>query len=386
MKMTNKIKKIFLISTLSTLAIVPCSIFLSSCNNSSTSNLPNIDSKYQVFSSDFISNGLDKKIAPLNINQEQYDFLFKYLHKKSAIDNKNEILKKVNAINSGFSNQDDAKLYSQQLLNDLTVDDAAKMLLINFNKNSSIFKNVGTYNTESNKDLYTINNINLDQDSGLISFELNYSYSSVVENSFSNYNSKIYSLISQEFIIQFNNLKLLPIPYKIDNYFIPALTLDVTSDSSIKYVKSNVNKNLNQFKEQQVSFLNYQLKNNLITNNVYNSEITNLKNYLIYNSNLLNSENNVSSLDYNSIKPFISNDSNIKLIEYTPFMSSNIQPINNDLSDYKASNYNIGLCELINKNNTNQINIARTSYSYPVFNFIKFNSDNSDFEIVNKDN
>lgn len=383
----NKNKKIPILLTslgLLTTSLVVFPTILTSCS-SKNNKVPNLNNPNQNFSENFNKIAKNLKEAPESVDINQYNFLFNYIHKTSQDSSTliNQKMDTLNTLNSGFTQQNLALEYAANLLNNLDSDAIAKVLLINFNKESFLSKINTEIQLKSEKSFYTIKNINYNSENKNLSFSLNYNYTCIDENNIPNYNVPLINLYSIQTTIEFNNLTLIPSIFSINNLYIPTFSIEENNNIQIKYINSDININVKEFYSQQLNYLNWDKQNNNLSDQEYNYEINQLYDQVNYFNKILTTTNNISNWDFNNLS--FSNINNNDIFK-TPFMQNQILTTNNEYNQenkYWLTYFNIGVAQVkYNPNYNNNgywIDFVTSDFSTPLFNFINFNEDNFDF-------
>lgn len=383
----NKNKKFPILLTslgLLTTSLVVFPTILTSCS-SKNNKVPNLNNPNQNFSENFIKIAKNLKEAPESVDINQYNFLFNYIHKTSQDSSTliNQKMDTLNTLNSGFTQQNLALEYAANLLNNLDNDTIAKVLLINFNKESFLSKINTEIQLKSEKSFYTIKNINYNSENKNLSFSLNYNYTCIDENNIPNYNAPLINLYSIQTTIEFNNLTLIPSIFSINNLYIPTFSIEENNNIEIKYINSDININVKEFYSQQLNYLNWNKQNNNLSDQEYNYEINQLYDQVNYFNQILTTTNNISNWDFNNLN--FSNINNNDIFK-TPFMQNQVLTTNNEYNQdnkYWLTYFNIGVAQVkYNPNYNNNgywIDFVTSDFGTPLFNFINFNEDNFDF-------
>lgn len=383
----NKNKKFpILLTSLGLLAtsLVVFPTILTSCSSKNNKE-PNLNNPNQSFSENFNKIAKNLKEAPEGVDVNQYNFLFNYIHKTNQDSSTliNQKMDTLNTLNSGFTQQNLALEYATELLNNLDIDTIAKVLLINFNKESFLSKINTEIQLKSEKSFYTLKDINYNSENKNLSFSLNYNYTCIDENNIPNYNTPLINLYSIQTTIEFNNLTLIPSVFYINNLYIPTFSIEQNDNIEIKYINSDININVKEFYSQQLNYLNWDKQNNNLSDQEYNYEINQLYDQVNYFNQILTTTNNISNWDFNNLS--FSNINNNDIFK-TPFMQNQILTTNNEYNQenkYWLTYFNIGVAQVkYNPNYNNNgywIDFVTSNFGIPLFNFINFNEDNFDF-------
>ena len=355
MKLNKKIRWSFSLVGLATIAVIPMSVALVSCNNNS-----NNDSSLNIgrIQNDFSENMKDPNLA-INVD--------KYIYDKAKISS-NQFSSKIQDYNG-----ENVVEKSNNWLNLATKEDIENMLFINFNRVSKFYydhNNGTTYKESAKKAFFDIKVLKYDSLEKVVNFTLTYYFNELNLNDnfgWENNNINYYEYNQVKITYEFNNIKLIV----NDNPNLPTLSIDTNNkDMTIKCINTSYSTSNNQ---QEAYLKSISSDKNNMTSEEYNNAVDL---YSHWNDILLNSVNNflqINELDWYNI-------------EFNNVSSSSLIPFLGDLDPNELENpalisnfigYEINYSNFI-------CNYSRNSYSLPMFIIANFDNNNSTIEILNK--